>query len=73
MCFEKRVAARSERCVYFARRAKYTEREGVQDSLFRKYKTSAVRRIDSWKSDFAKSSSRWERLVFVGVKVMKTN
>ena len=70
---KKRVAARSERSVYIARRAKCTERERLQDSLFRRRKTLALRRIDSWKSDFAKSSPRWEQVVFVSVKIIETH
>ena len=70
---KKRVAARSERSVYIARRAKCTERERLQDSLFRRHKTLTLRRIDSWKSDFAKSSPRWEQVVFASVKIIETH
>ena len=68
---QKRVCGMQRAFGRVTPRAKYPEHHWMQDSLFRKYKTSGLRRIDSWKSDFAKSSSRWERVVFVGVNSWK--
>ena len=70
---QKRVCDMQRAFRRVTRRATYPERDWMQDSLFRKYKISALRRIDSWKSDFAKSSPRWEQVVFVSVKIIETH